>query len=91
MRKFHFIMVSGVFGIGNFILRFRYCISFRKGQNGIECIKRAICKSAQLERFDAKKSQEPGSFISELVRVIFRCVYFIVDEINFKIVKNLPI
>lgn len=46
---------------------------FSKGENGEQCIKLAICETTQIERMsDKHKSNEPDSFVKELLRVVFR-------------------
>lgn len=48
--------------------------TFRKGENGEECIKRAICETVQNERSDSNNcgKQKPDSFVKELLRAVFR-------------------
>lgn len=40
----------------------------RKGENGEQCIKLAICETAQ----NNEKSEDANTFVRELMRVIFR-------------------
>lgn len=46
----------------------------RKGENGEECIKRAICETTKIERTEPneRSKQGPDSFVRELLRVVFR-------------------
>lgn len=46
----------------------------RKGENGDDCIKRAICETTQIERSDPnnRSKQKPDLFVKELLRAVFR-------------------
>lgn len=50
-----------------------------KGENGEECIRRAICETMQIERSDSNDHSQisPDSFVKELLRTVFRWVFIL--------------
>lgn len=60
---------------------FLYCIDafvvvfvsiVRNGHNGEQCIKRALCETAQLEYYEHHAENVPDSFAKEILRTVFR-------------------